>query len=354
MQAISGETMKKSTQDLLKWVQGPETTTAAEVRELNDSREGSLVFWSTFKESSPEQLKASIYVIEEKILNSVRPLLSSKQTLYTCSSIRDAMAALLPLFDRAGRRPNPGISPAASVSPSARLGKDVCIAAGAVVEEAAVIGDGAWIQAGAVIEAHAHVGPHTRVQSRAVIGSHCIVGAHCQIGSGTVIGSDGFGFTSPKQTAPKKIAQIGIVQIGDYVEFGANCAIDRGTISATVIGDGNKFDNFCHVAHNCKIGKNGLFAGGFFVAGSSEIGDHFMCGGNVVVADHVKIGSGVVLGGRATVTKDIETPGAYTGYPLQPLKDGLRTLANLAHLTEMRERIKHLEDQVEKLLVNRS
>ncbi len=100
------------------------------------------------------------------------------------------------------------------------------------------------------------------------------------------------------------------------------------------------------MAHNCEIGKNGLFAGGFFVAGSSKIGEHFMCGGAVVIADHVTITDRVLLGGRAAVTKDIVTSGAYTGYPIEPIKEGLRTIASLPHVKELREKVRVLEEQM--------
>lgn len=349
MTVLSAETIRLSIPGAIRWVQGPESNPIEGVCEPDSMRSGTVVFLGAKTAFDPSALSASMIIAEEKSLNRIQPLLKSHQTLYACTSLKEAMSRVLALFNRPAQKPTPGISPRASIASSAKVSPTAIIGALAHVGEGAVIGDGAWIQPGAIIEDFAQVGPRTRVQAHAVVGAYCVVGADCQIGPGTVIGSDGFGFNPSPTAAPVKVPQIGNVVIGNSVEFGANCAVDRATIGSTQIGDGNKFDNLCHVAHNCKIGKNGLFAGGFFIAGSSQIADHFMCGGNVVIADHVQICSNVTLGGRSTVTKDITEPGAYTGYPLQPLKDGLRTIANLANLTELRERVKILEDEIEQL-----
>jgi UDP-3-O-[3-hydroxymyristoyl] glucosamine N-acyltransferase len=64
-----------------------------------------------------------------------------------------------------------------------------------------------------------------------------------------------------------------------------------------------------------------------------------MTGGNSVVSAHLTLADDVVLSGRSTVTRDVPEPGQYGGYPLQPLKDAMRTLASLAQLNEMRRNL---------------
>lgn len=51
-------------------------------------------------------------------------------------------------------------------------------------------------------------------------------------------------------------------------------------------------------------------------------------------------------GGLSAVTKSVTEPGAYSGYPLQPMKQFLRTTSTLAHLPEMRKRLAELEKKV--------
>jgi UDP-3-O-[3-hydroxymyristoyl] glucosamine N-acyltransferase len=83
------------------------------------------------------------------------------------------------------------------------------------------------------------------------------------------------------------------------------------------------------------------------MAGSTTIGRRFMTGGNSVVSAHLTLADDVILAGRSTVTSDVKEPGHYGGYPLQPLKDAMRTLASLAQLNDMRKNLnrvlKHLQ-----------
>jgi len=131
------------------------------------------------------------------------------------------------------------------------------------------------------------------------------------------------------------------------VEIGSNCAIDRAKLTSTFIRSGTKLDNVCHVAHNCDLGEDGLYTAGFMMAGSTTIGRRFMSGGNTVVSAHLTLADDVVLAGRSTVTSDVPEPGHYGGYPLQPLKDALRTLAALAQLSELRRNVNRLLRQLQ-------
>lgn len=289
--------------------------------------------------------KASILVALDK-LNLPENSLNEDQALFKTPSVSAAMALVLPYFDQKSRRFPEGIHPSASISPKARIGQNVRIGPFAVIGDDAQVGTDTWVGSHVVIETGAQVGDRTILHPHVFVGANCQIGNGCELHPHVTIGSDGFGYVQGPDLRRHKIPQIGIVVLEDFVEMGGNCVVDRATLGETRIGEGTKFDNFCHVAHNCKIGKHNVFAGGFFVAGSSEIGDNCMTGGNVAVADHVKLGNGIILGGRSAVTKDVMQSGAYTGYPLEPMKDGLKTIANLAQLTQMRKHIaqirKHL------------
>ncbi len=301
--------------------------------------------------STPEHLqkalqgKASILVALNK-MKLTADSVPAEVALYSTPSISGAMALILPLFDQKSQRFPIGIHPTASIDPSAQIGKEVRIGPFAIVGANARLGDGVWVGGHCVIECNAQIGARSILHPHSFIGANCQVGRHCEIHPHSTIGSDGFGYVQGPDGRRNKVPQLGIVVLEDHVELGANCAIDRATLGETRIGEGTKFDNLCHVAHNCKIGKHNVFAGGFFVAGSSEIGDNCMVGGNSVVSDHIKIGDNVILGGLAGVTKDISEPGAYAGFPIEPMKDALRTLSSLPHLASMRKQLaqirKHL------------
>jgi len=145
---------------------------------------------------------------------------------------------------------------------------------------------------------------------------------------------------------PRKISHLGNVIIGNGVEIGSNCAVDRATLTSTYIRSGTKLDNICHIAHNCDLGENGFFTAGFMMGGSTKIGRQFVTGGNSVVTAHITLGDNVVLAGRSSVTCDVPDAGSYGGYPLQPLKEAMKTIASIRHLNEIRKNLnrvmKHL------------
>jgi UDP-3-O-[3-hydroxymyristoyl] glucosamine N-acyltransferase len=266
--------------------------------------------------------------------------------LYATPSMPAAMALVLPLLDQKDLRFSPGIHPTAVIDPSAHIGKGVHLGAYVIVGPQAQIGDGCKIGAHTVIEREAKVGAGTILHPHVFIGARCELGNNCEIHPHSTIGADGFGFVQSPDQKRIKIPQLGTVILEDSVEIGANCAVDRATLGETRIGAGSKFDNLCHIAHNCTIGKNNVFAANFSIAGSSHIGDNCTFGGSVAISDHVSIGSSIIIGGRAGIMKDVLEPGAYTGFPLEPFKDGIRTLSSLPHLTNLRKQVaqirKHL------------
>jgi len=66
-----------------------------------------------------------------------------------------------------------------------------------------------------------------------------------------------------------------------------------------------------------------------------------------VVTAHLTLGDNVVLAGRSTVTNDVPVAGPYGGYPLQPLKEAMKTIVNIGHLNQIRKNLnrvmKHLQ-----------
>ncbi len=238
--------------------------------------------------------------------------------------------------------PETQIHPTAVVAQSAELASEVVVGPYAVIEDEVSIGHGARIGAHCVIERGARIGARTILNPLVFIGRACRVGADCEIKPNTVIGGEGYGFAHDDQGHHHRIPQMGIVVIEDRVEIGSLCAIDRATFKETRIGEGTKLDNQVHVAHNCTVGKNCLITAGLIIAGSSTIGNNVVMGGRVSVTDHVNIGDDIQLAGVTVITNDLKGPGAYGGYPVQPLRDFLRTTASFAHVTKMRKQSRRI------------
>jgi UDP-3-O-[3-hydroxymyristoyl] glucosamine N-acyltransferase len=137
----------------------------------------------------------------------------------------------------------PGIHPTAVVAPGVKLGDGVRIGAHVVIGERSSVGDGAVIMHGTVIGRDVAIGARTLLYANVTIREGCRTGERVIIHSGTVIGSDGFGFAPRPDGSYEKIPQLGIVAIGDDVEIGANCTVDRATLGETRIETGAKLDN---------------------------------------------------------------------------------------------------------------
>ena len=82
----------------------------------------------------------------------------------------------------------------------------------------------------------------------------------------------------PEKNEYIKIEQLGKLIIGDNVEIGAGCTIDRGAIDNTEIHNGVKLDNQVHIAHNVFLGKNSAIAASCAIAGSTIIGKNLTNG----------------------------------------------------------------------------
>lgn len=342
---ITAEVIKALNSSDLEYVSGALTAITTKVLPPSEATNDCLVFVSKM-----DQLQAAIQNQAPVIIahKSLTLPTDSQITFFRTSSVPLAMAAILPLFDGKMIRfsQEQKIHPLSSVHSTAVIGKNVSIGAFAVIGEHVKIGDHCTIGSQTTIEAYAEVGEHSLLHPQVFIGAHCILGTHCEIHPHTTIGSDGFAFAPTRQGTHKKIPQIGNVVIGNHVEIGANCSIDRAALTTTRIGDGTKLDNLCHIAHNVVIGENCAIAAGFKVAGSSTIGNNFMVGGDTSVTHHVTITDGVIVGGRSGVTNDIKAPGAYGGFPLEPLKDSLRTMVNMTHLTQMRKDLARIMKQL--------
>ena len=223
-----------------------------------------------------------------------------------------------------------GVSPRASVHPSARLEADV------IVDPGAVIGRSAEIGAGTVIGPNAVIGPGVRIGRASAIGAGttilaALIGDRVIIHPGAHIGQDGFGFALGPN-GHLKVPQIGRVIIQDDVEIGAGVTIDRGANRDTMIGEGAKIDNLVQIGHNVVIGRHAVLVSQSGVSGSSVIGDFAALGGQAGIAGHLKIGAGAQVAAAAGVMTDIPPGERWAGAPAKPIREFFREVAALKKL----------------------
>ncbi len=239
----------------------------------------------------------------------------------------------------------PGIHPAAIVGENSKLPASCEVSAGAVLGANVVLGERVYVGPNAIIEDQSRVGDDTRLLAGAVLQHEVIVGARCIIHAACIIGSDGFGNAPDASGAWVKVPQLGRVLIGDDVEIGANCTIDRGAIGDTRIENGARLDNLIQIAHNVVIGEHTAIAAQTGIAGSATIGARCMIGGQCGVNGHIDICDDVYLMGGTTVTNSIDKPGAYGGPPntAEPVSRWRKNSVRYRQLDEIARRLRRLE-----------
>ncbi len=278
---------------------------------------------------------------------------------------RYAMSGLTQLLD-------PGPEIATGIHPSAVIHPDAFIGTGAAIGPFVVVGRGARIGANARIASHVSIAEETVIGDDALLHAGTRIGARVRIGDrliaqpSAVIGSDGFSFVTPEKSRAEaaretmgdagdakmqswtRIHSLGSVVLGHDIEVGANACIDAGTIRATRIGDGTKIDNQVHVAHNCIVGRDCLFAGQVGIAGSVTIGDNVILGGQVGVVDNIFIGDGVVAGGGTIILSNAPAGRVLLGYPAVKMDTHVETYKALRRLPRLARQVAELQKAVSK------
>lgn len=253
---------------------------------------------------------------------------------------RAALVTLLPRFAHPAE-PRPGVHRTAVIGHGARLGRDVNVGPYAVIGEGAVLGDGVVVGAHCVLGRGVQVGEGSELSAHVTLDGGAELGRRVRVHAGARIGSDGFGYIF-RNGRHEKIPHVGRCVIGDDVEIGANTTIDRGSIGDTIIGSGTKIDNLVHVAHNCRVGQNCLFAAQVGLAGSVVVEDGSVLGGQVGVGDHRTIGAGARVAGGAGIYGDVPAGQTWSGYPARPHREALRAQAALFRLPPLLKRIERL------------
>lgn len=256
-----------------------------------------------------------------------------------------AFAALVKRFSPPAPSHRPG------VAPSAILGKDVALGAGvsiqpcAVIEDGAQIGDGVYIGAHAFIGAGSLIGAGSKIYPHVTIREGTLIGRRVIIQSGAVIGADGFGFEL-EEGRHVKIPQVGIVQIDDDVEIGANATVDRARFGRTHIMEGAKIDNLVMIAHNVVIGPHCLIVAQAGISGSTRLGKYVVLAGQAGVVGHVEIGDGARVMAKSGVTKDIAAGAEILGPYGDTIKEARESIALVRRLPKLADRVKRLEAEL--------
>ena len=243
-------------------------------------------------------------------------------------------------------RPAPGIDQRAAIGSDAHISDSAAIGPFVTIGDRSTIGSRSAIHNGVFIGSDVVIGEDVVLHPNVTIMQGCRIGNRVTVHPGTVIGSDGYGFV---QDGGKhyKIPQIGIVQIDDDVEIGANNAIDRATFGRTWIQRGVKTDNLIHIAHNVVIGEDSLIVAQVGIAGSTRIGHHAILAGQAGISGHLTLGDHVTVGPMTGIAKNIDDGQVVSsGSPSMPHRTWLRVQRVIPNLPEMSKKITELQKKI--------
>jgi UDP-3-O-[3-hydroxymyristoyl] glucosamine N-acyltransferase len=265
--------------------------------------------------------------------------------------VEDALSAFVQVLEQFSPRHSlskVGISTAAVIDETAKIGENANIFPTAQICADVVIGNNCTILPGVYLGPGCRLGDDVTLHPNVVLYDGVILGCRVTIHSSSVIGSEGFGYQLV-EGRHQWIPHFGTVRIEDDVEIGACTTIDRAVIGETLIGAGTKIDNLVMIGHNCEIGRHNMFVSQVGLAGSVTTGEYVVCAGQVGILGHVHLGDAAVFGGRSGVHRDMPGGQSYLGSPAEPKANAIQSMMVQRKLPELRRRIIQLEDQMKKL-----
>lgn len=240
----------------------------------------------------------------------------------------------------------------ASVHPSATIHPSAAISAGCSIGEGCVVGENVQLYPNVVLYPGCTVGAGTVIHANVSCLHGTVIGTNCLIHAGAVLGADGFGYIENADGSFDKVPQVGVVQIGNDVEIGANVTIDRAAVGATSIGDRVKIDNLVHIAHNVTVGNDTAIAAQAGVSGSTRIGNRNRIAGQVGIVGHITTADDVIVEAQSGVSKTITSKGAYFGSPAKEHRTALRMEAALRQLPQLLTDVREMQQRIADLLAN--
>ena len=337
--------MKKRLKEIAEWVDGTVVGDGeieiSGVAAIEEARPGEITFVADPKYLPKlSKTNASAVIVSKKVTQADKPLLCVTHPQL-------AFAKILTLFSQKPYQPK-GIDPNAWISPTARLGKDLTLYPFVYIGDRCSIGDRTTLYPGVSVGEDSSIGEDSILYPNVSVYSATIIGKRVILHSGVVVGSDGFGYVKEGKRNVK-IPQVGIVEIEDDVEIGANTTIDRAALGKTIIRRGVKIDNLVQVAHNVVIGEDSIIVAQVGISGSTKIGSNVTLAGQVGVVGHVEIGDNALVGAQAGVTHDLPGNQGYVGSPALPHREFLRAITVFPKLPEMRKTLLDLERRLQKM-----
>ena len=196
-----------------------------------------------------------------------------------------------------------------------------------MIHPQAIVHPGTQIAVGVEIGPFTVVGPDVEIGEGTWIGPHVVINGPTRIGRQNRI----YQFASLGE-APQHLGyknEPTRLEIGDRNIIREYCTFSRGTVAGggvTRVGNDNFIMAYCHVAHDCRVGNNTIFANCASLAGHVTIGDYAMLGGFTVAHQFCRIGAHCMTALGTIAFMDIPPCVTASGNPAEPHGLNLRGL----------------------------
>lgn len=199
------------------------------------------------------------------------------------------------------------------------------------ISDTAKIGTNTVIMPGCFVGNNVTIGDNCILHPNVVIYDNCSIGNNVKINANTTIGGDAFYFKK-RTDIFEQLQTVGRVIIADDVHIGANCTIDKGVTSDTIIGKGSILDNQVQVGHDVIIGEMCLFAAQVGIAGACTLGNKVTVWGQVGISSGIIIEDGAVILAQSGLGENVKSGMTYFGTPAGAAKEKMRELFAMKQL----------------------
>jgi UDP-N-acetylglucosamine acyltransferase len=179
----------------------------------------------------------------------------------------------------------------------------------AIVDKKAKLADDIEVGPYAIVGPNAEIAKGAVIGSRVTIDGYTAIGERTRIFTGAVIGSPPQDLKYKGQKTFLKIGKDNIIR--EYVTM--NPGTSEGT--STIVGDGNLFMAYSHVAHDCRVGNSCVIANIGTLAGHVTLEDRVVLGGLAAIHQFVRVGKMAIIGGCSKVVQDIPPFSTCDGNP---------------------------------------
>lgn len=210
------------------------------------------------------------------------------------------------------------------------------------IHSTAIIAKEASLDSSVEVGAYSIIGPHVRIGAGTKIGPHVVVEGHTTIGCDNTIYQ--FSSIGAAPQDKKYAGEPTLLEIGDRNTIREFCTFNLGTVQdvgVTRVGHDNWIMAYVHIAHDCQIGNNTIFANGATIGGHVEIGDWVIMGGFAGVHQFCKIGAHAMLGQNTSLTQDVPPFVILSGNPAAVHGLNLEGLKRRGFTSEQMSGIKH-------------